>query len=223
VIIPRKQASLAFNGDTKSLDVVDHPSGWTTERILWIVSPRRLPGWSILFQSTHTREVTLKHLLLKLLLQRINKNEAQVLTMLVIALPEELYRIFELILSNQSKINEVRQKVLDLLSEYEFLGIRDPRREFLSFVPEMYIFKMWTLETRVPPKRYIGVGYNDHGTLSTALSWKDQQTDQGEVSTRLSVMHFSLRMIFADPLYRVPPSRGHIRLTSSRRAKQENQ
>jgi hypothetical protein len=215
LIIPRKQTSLAISGVTKSLTVVEHPSGWTTERILWIVTPLRLPGWSILFQSTHTRESTLKHLLLKLIFQRINKNEAQVLTMLVIALPQEQYEILELILSNQQKIQNVRERLLELLSQHEFLGIKDPRREFHSFVPEMYIFKMWTLETRVPPKRYIGVGYNDHGTLSTAPSWKDQQTDHGDVSPRLSVMLFSLRMIFDNPLYRVPPSRSSIRLKSS--------
>lgn len=218
MIIPRKQTSLAINGDTKSLKVVEHPSGWTTERILWIVTPLRLPGWSILFQSTHTRESTLKHLLLKLLLQRINKNESQVFTMLVVALPEEQYEILELILSNQSKIQKVLTRLLQLLVQYKFLGITDPEREFKSYVPEMFIFKMWTLETRVPPKRYIGVGYNDHGTLSTAPSWKDQQTDHGEVSPRLSVMLFSLRMIFNDPLYRIPPSGSHIRLTSSKQS-----
>jgi hypothetical protein len=218
LIIPRKQTSLAISGVTKSLTVVEHPSGWTTERILWIVTPRRLPGWSILFQSTHTRESTLKHLLLKLILQRINKNEAQVLTMLVVALPEEQYEILELILSNQQQIQNVQTRLLDLLSEYEFLGIKDPRREFHSYVPEMFIFKMWTLETRVPPKRYIGVGYNDHGTLSTAPSWKDQQTDHGDVSPRLSVMLFSLRMIFEYPLYRIPPSGSSIRLTSSKQS-----
>lgn len=140
--------------------------------------------------------------------------------MLVVALPEEQYEIVELILSNQSKIQKVQQRLLQLLVEYEFLGIKDPVREFLSYVPEMYVFKMWTLETRVPPKRYIGVGYNDHGTLSTAPSWKDQQTDHGDVSPRLSALSFSLKMIFDNPLYRIPPSGSSIRLTSSNRAKQ---
>jgi hypothetical protein len=70
----------------------------------------------------------------------------------------------------------------------------------------------------VPPKRYIGVGYNDHGTLSTAPSWKDQQTDHGDVTPRLAVMLFSLRMIFDDPLYRIPPSGSNIRLKSSKQS-----
>lgn len=218
MIIPKRKTLAAINGDTKSLAVVEHPSGWTTERILWIVTPLRLPGWSILFQSTHTRERTLRHLLLKLILQRINKNEAQVLTMLVVALPEEQYEILELILSNQSKIQNVQLRLLQLLVENEFLGIKDPVREFHSYVPELYVFKMWTLETRVPPKRYIGVGYNDHGTLSTAPSWKDQQTDHGEVSPRLSAMSFSLKMIFDNPLYRNPPSGGSVRLKSSKQS-----
>lgn len=196
--------------------MVEHPSGWTTERILWTVTPIRLPGWSIIFQSTHTRELTLRHLLLKLILQRINKNEAKVITMLVVAEPPETYEILLLILSNQQKIQNVRNALLQQLVEHQFLGITDPKRDFNSFCPEMFLFKMWTLETRIPPKRYIGVGYNDHGTLSTAPSWKDQLTDSAEEIPRLSVLHFSLSRIFELPLYRSPFHQGTIRLTSSK-------
>lgn len=196
--------------------MVEHPSGWTTERILWTQTPVRLPGWSIIFQSTHTREKTLRHLLLKLILERINKHEAIVLTNLVVAESEERYEILELILSNQNKIQNVRQKLLHQLSEHNFLGVSDPIRDYKSYRPEMFIFKMWTAETRIPPKRYVGVGYNDHGTLSTAPSWKDQLTDDGEEFPRLNVLHFSLKNIFDYPLYRSPLSRGTIRLTSTK-------
>jgi hypothetical protein len=196
--------------------VVDHPSEWTTERILWTVTPIRLPGWSVIYQSTHTREQTLKHLLLKLILQEINKNEAEVLTMLVVALHPSDYEIMLLILSNQNKIQGLRSVLQQWLDDYHFLGIVDSKREFKSFCPEMFIFKMWTLEARLPPKRYIGIGYNDHGTLSTAPSWKDQLTDDGEVTPELSVMRISLEQIFGLPLFRNSPSRGTVRLTSSR-------
>lgn len=216
MIIPKKETTLAVKGISKSLTVVEHPSGWSTERILWTVTPVRLPGWSIIFQSTHTRKLTLRHLLLKLILLRINKNEAVVLTNLVVALPQEDYEIFELILSNQNKIQELQKELLQLICEHNFLGITDPKRDYWSFCPEMFVFKMWTLQTMLPPKRYIGIGYNDHGTLSTAPSWKDQLTSDGEEIPRLSVLHFSLKQLFGLPLYRISSLRGTIRLTSSK-------
>lgn len=214
--IPKKEVELAINGISKSLTVVEHPSGWTTERILWTVTPVRLPGWSIIFQSTHTRELTLRHLLLKLIFDRINKNEAKVLTMLVVAEPPETYDILMLILSNQQRIINVREKLLQLMSSNQFLGITDPRRDYRSYSPQMFVFKMWTAETRIPPKRYIGIGYNDHGTLSTAPSWKDQLTDDGEETPRLCVLHYLLKQLFELPLYRSSSFRGAIRLTSSK-------
>jgi len=216
LIIPRKTASQVRNGITKSLVVVEHPNGWTTERILWTVTPIRLPGWSVIYQSTHTRELTLRHLLLKFLLMEINKNEAEVLTMLVVALPPSQYEIFLLILSNQTKIQMLRKEMEQWLRDYNFLGIEDPKREFKSFCPELFIFKMWTLAAKLPPKQYIGIGYNDHGHLATAPSWKDQLTDDGEVTPELSAMRLSLEKIFGLPLFRNSPSRGFVRLTSSR-------
>lgn len=151
-----------------------------------------------------------------MILQRINKNEAQVLTMLVVAETPNTYDCLELILLNQNKIIKVRENLLKLLVEHKFLGITDPWRNFNSYRPEMFIFKMWTQEARIPPKRYIGVGYNDHGTLSTAPSWKDQLTDDEDESPRLSVLHYSLKQIFELPLYRSTSFRGAIRLTSSK-------
>lgn len=138
------------------------------------------------------------------------------LTNLVVALPQEDYEIFELILSNQNKIQELQKELLQLICEHNFLGITDPKRDYWSFCPEMFVFKMWTLQTMLPPKRYIGIGYNDHGTLSTAPSWKDQLTSDGEEIPRLSVLHFSLKQLFGLPLYRISSLRGTIRLTSSK-------
>ena len=217
MIIPRRQAETAFSGISKFLTVVEQPSGWTTERILWSVTPVRLPGWSIIFQSTHTREQTLRHLLLKLILQRLNKNEVTVLSMLVVAETPKNYEVLLLILSNQQKILKFREPLLQLLAEHNFLGIASvPERGFRSYMPEMFIFKMWTLAAKLSPKRYIGIGYNDHGTLSTAPSWKDQLTDDEEETPRLSDLQFSLERLFGQPLFRNPPFKGYSRLTSSK-------
>jgi len=198
--------------------VVDHPSEWTTDRILWTITPIQLPGWSIIFQSTHTRKLTLRHLVLKFLLQRINKNESIVLTNLVIGLPEDEYEILILILSNQDKTQKHLKEILEQIVEHNFLGITDPYRDFKAFVPELHIFKIWTQRAMIAPKRYIGVGYNDHGTLSTAPSWKDQLTDHEDETPRLSVMHFSLKVIFGLDLYRNSPFKGSFRLTSSNKS-----
>lgn len=137
-------------------------------------------------------------------------------------LPDPEFEIFDKILSNLSRIQFCEKKILEQFIHHSFLGIVDPWREFRRFEPKMSIVKVWTEVAKLPPKRYIGVGYKDHGTLSTAPSWKDQQTEEDVANPRLSVLSFSLDRILGLPLYRTSSSSGeHVRLTSPRRAKQE--
>lgn len=220
MIIPRYKFQLALKGETKSLPEAAFPlSGESANKVLWIVTPRVLPGWTIVYRSTHSWKHTLRHLLLKFLFQELNKNEMVVIQMLAVKLTDEDYEILEMILSNHLSKKVLLARVLQLLSDYNYLETVQPAREFLSFEPRMEIQKVWTQEKRIPPKRYIGVGYNDHGTLSTAPSWKDQLSEDGEVSTRASLLKFHLKMIFDSSLYRISSQAGRIRLTSSKRAK----
>lgn len=221
MIIPKLALTLAINGDSRSLAVVDNPSGWATERILWIISPLRLPSWSIYFRSSHTRRLTLQHLLLKHLLEGLNKNERVVMLNLTVAQPDLEYDILEIILTNNFTKTSSKSAVLQELVQHNFLGITDPLRQYASFSPKMSIFKVWTEMKRIPPKQVIGVGYNDHGTLSSVPSWKDQMTDDGEEHSRLLVLAFSLRKILEiSPVSDSSFLRSNIRLTSSNRAKQ---
>lgn len=93
-----------------------------------------------------------------------------VIQMIAVKLTDEDYEILELILTNQSIIKQNLGRVLQLIVDHEYLELTDPWREFLSFEPKLEIQKVWTEVKRLPPERYIGVGYNDHGTLSTAPS-----------------------------------------------------
>jgi len=218
--IPKLTAALAFNGDFKSLPVAESPFGETAERVLWTVSPIRRPGWTILFISTKSRKLTLKHLLLKLLLEDLNKNEKHVLTHLLIDLPDEDYQIVEFILlaRNKDTFLDLRWKICEILSEHKFLEIEDPLRELRSYEPELTIQRVWTDRTQIAPKRYIGVGYNDHGTLSSSPSWKEQQTEDGEKPSRLGVLLFSIRSLLDSNLYRNSSFRGSFRLKSSKQS-----
>ena len=214
-------AGHAFNGDFKSLPVADSSSEETADkRILWVVSPARRPGWTIVFSSTYSRRKTLRHLVLKFLLQTLSHFERQVLTQLAIDLPEDEYEILEVILlaKNNNSLTLHRQKIIDLLIEYKFLEISDPRRELPSYEPELLIRRVWTEKTQLVPKRYIGIGYNDHGTLSSAPSWKEQQTEDGEKPTRLSALLFSIRSTIENNLYRNTSFRGFFRLKSSKKS-----
>lgn len=217
--IHKLHAGLAFNGDFKSLPVADSSNEETADRVLWIETPVRRPGWTIVFSSSFSKKKTLRHLVLKLLLQDLNKNEKHVFTQLIIQLPDDEFKILEIILltkNNNSLLNH-RQKFCDLLVEHKFLGIVDPYRELPSYEPELLIQKVWTEKTQLAPKRYIGIGYNDHGTLSSAPSWKEQQTEDGEKPTRLSALLFSMRSTI-DNLYRNTSFRGFFRLKSSKKS-----
>lgn len=136
-------------------------------------------------------------------------------------LPDPEFEIFDKILSNLSKIQLREREILEQFVHHSFLGIIDPWREFRRFEPKMSIVKVWTEAAKLLPKRYIGVGYKDHGTLSTAPSWKDQQTEEDVANPRLSVLSFSLDRILEIPLSRTSSSLGGlVRLMSPRRAKQ---
>lgn len=202
MIIPKKETTLAVNGLTKSLLVAELPIGESADRILWVITPLRLPGWSILFKCSHTKKMTIQHLVLKLLLQKINYNEKIVLLQLLVGLSEPEYEVIELILTNQDKISKLRSEVLQLLSFHGFLEIEDPVRQFPSFTPEVTIFKVWTQKAKIAPKRYIGVGYNDHGTLSSGPSWKEQLTTDGDDRPRLGVLLYSLKRLLETDLSR---------------------
>jgi hypothetical protein len=139
--------------------------------------------------------------------------------MLCVKLTDEDYEVIELIFSDHSKSKQNLARILYLVTEYNFLELRDPFREYWSFEPKMEIQKVWTDIQKIPPKRFIGVGYNDHGTLSTAPSWKDQLSDDGEVSHPANLLKFHLEYLLRSPLSRNSSSKGSFRLTSSKRAK----
>jgi len=181
VRIPKRTFRDAIKGEFKSLPVANLSLGGVlADRVLWVVSPRRLPGWVVSFRSSHNSRATLRHLLLKFLFQNLNRNEMVVCQMLAVKLPDEEYSILEKILSNPISMKNNLGRILTAMSDYNYLELRDPGRYFWSFEPSLVVEKHWFEEIRIPPKRYIGVGYNDKGTLSTALSWKEQLTEDGE-------------------------------------------
>jgi len=203
-----------MKGDIRSLPVASLTLGGVlADRVLWIqkVNPRSASGWFVSFRSSHSSRNTLRHLLLKFLFQELNKNEMVVIQMIAVRLPDEEYSILEKILSNPIKVKVHLDRVLRAISDYNYFELSDPGRYFWSFEPRMVVEKHWIEEKRIPPKRYIGVGYSDHGTLSTAPSWKEQLTEDGEMSSQaLQLNRFDF--LLSSILYPRSPSSKKVRL-----------
>lgn len=215
--IPKRTTALAFNGISKTLEVAEHPVGSSAGRILWLVSPLHLPGWSILFSSDKSKDLVLRHLVLKMLLKRLNKNEEVVFKCLLVGLPEPEYKILEGVFTSPKNSNLGPRVLLEFI-RHQFLGIVDPIRQLPSYEPQLVIQKIWTEKRRLPPERFIGVGYTDQGHLSTVPSWKDQIILNGEETPKLGVLLYSIKKILSWVPSRTPPSRETVRLKSSRKS-----
>jgi len=61
----------------------------------------------------------------------------------------------------------------------------NPERIVKSFNPGYTAFKEYITQ-RIEPKRFVGVGYKDQGSLSTAPSWKEQIVSDGEENLQKS-------------------------------------
>jgi len=65
----------------------------------------------------------------------------------------------------QSLYNRIKEQLLD-----------DTRRVYRSYTPK-WKYNQRFVPLKLPPKRFVGIGYSDHGTLGTGPSWQSQGVD----------------------------------------------
>ena len=146
-------------------------------RLLFSFPPPNLPGWLIFVSSTHHWKKTIQHLLLKRILFTLSKPEKQISRILIGERNSTfLYHFWKLLeeekFPKKSEENELFLHRCSVLYP-DFLPM-DYWRFLKSFDPGLIPTKVWIEKTKLPPKRYIGVGYNDQGHLSDSPSWQSQ-------------------------------------------------
>lgn len=146
-----------------------------TQNILLVITPQRLPGWSIIATSSHSRRKTLWWLIARCLFQNASPQEKDVLRLLTVGDPEVVHEIVDYATSTVP--GRQRVHTANLLS-IEFPQCTE--RFLCSFQPSLRVRRLWTEVKKLPPKRFVGVGYNDHGSLSSTPSWKEQMLSDPE-------------------------------------------
>lgn len=172
-----------------------------SERILGRVTPPTIPGVGILLHLTHTKEKVAQHLIAKwLVFGFLRKNERFVSQLLSVDLPIAMSEIQRFILSNEIRRSADRRALHRELLEFDpTLTPKSPKTYLFTFEPELLIHTVYVDKKRFPPKRFVGVGYTDQGTLSTGPAWQDQvrwDIEEECLVDELKILlsHFSLQL-----------------------------
>ena len=192
----QRKPSLFFAG-SMNLRTTDPPEVVRGRCVLSLYRHHKNPDWWFILRGSHRPEEIVAWYLAKTLLQnRMREEDHQVGIYLVSGIElafqglRKIQRTF-VGLSKSENVHPSSHKVLPLpllvLSE----------RISLSFRPEYYPYRHFSPQ-KLPPKRIIGVGYKDHGNLSTSPSWRDQvltdvenpaQEIDGILGNLLSLLH----------------------------------
>jgi len=166
---------------------------------LLIIDSHQRPSWTVRFQLSHSRGDVTRWLVLKTIHQILGKEERVILGILgSIGSPSWFALITWL---NQNLIqpgvhlNHDGQSLLyKILKKNPNLSYhKDLARFFNSFQPELRINRVWQEKKRFPPKRFIGVGHNDQGALSSSPKWEMVNSEEEFISSSLDEMINSLR------------------------------
>jgi hypothetical protein len=202
--ISRKNFSQLMDGSLTSLPTSDSLSKGVGERTLIVEYPPKTPeGLGIQIVSSTTREKLFKHLLAKWCCKGfLRKSEKLIGAMLILVLRTENQIILDWIISHPIKKEKDRFDLWKELLPFVSHLPESPLSYLNAFEPEVFILKKWYHKTRIPAKRYIGIGYSDHGTLSTTLAWQEQMVG-GEQEEVPSV---EVKLILHDFYERTSPS-----------------
>lgn len=176
--------------DKKSLPERSLPSSdHLRNHLLILVTPYEPQGWNIFLTSSATRGNFKGWLLTKALLMDLSSTEKFLLEYLTAGDESWIHFLVDKSLDFSIKrIHKIR------LLEYLYLQDDIPgrhrfsRRFLSSFQPSLEIFKVWMEKKRIPAKRFVGIGYLDHGSLGSGPSWKEQmleERDQPDIAGRV--------------------------------------
>jgi hypothetical protein len=160
---------------------------WPVEKRLLSLIPHQIPAWRIEVRLSHNKDKTLKWLVCKFLKQDLSFGEREVIKIIAAQSNDLIFTFLTFLLKNYEKFD--RKAMLQvLITNLDFP--RDPGSYLASFIPSLYIVKLWTSPKFLPDKRFIGVGYKDKGTLSTTPSWKEQITSMDEKESIHEILLF---------------------------------
>lgn len=161
-----------------------------TQNILLVITPNVLPGRSIISTSSHSRRKTIWWMIARHLFQEASPKEKLILKYLTVGDPEFVHKIVDFSISTVSC--KTRSKAANLL---EVLFPELSERFLASFTPTIQTFTVWTEVKKLPAKRFIGIGYKDHGSLASSPSWKSQMLESPEESSITERVEFFLSLV----------------------------
>lgn len=160
------------------------------------------PQWEVYLLGSHTRRNNIFWLLSKLSLG-MQLNEAERLVGFSL-LATDLEGTLFLDLLERRRNSEVPGSVLFVQNHLTIPFLVQCSRRIGGYRPSVIYSKRWN-PVRLPPKKVIGLGYNDHGTLGSGPSWKDQiLTDEEE--TPLAEDNFLLELKSLIEVYPISPA-----------------
>lgn len=183
-IVSSKQWDSALSGETKSLAETLPPlRGDKDPRKLLTLYPRQLPGWVVEVTSTHSLRKTIQWLMLRMIL--FPETERRATDLLKILVSNQDSPTLQLLTKILFRIQVWPVFERELI--YHKIILLQPdalppsgRRYISSFRPRIILTRWWADKQRLRSKRYVGIGYNDHGSLGTGPSWKAQMLSEGE-------------------------------------------
>lgn len=196
-----RNLSLFFEG-SKFLRTTDPPEAVRGRWTIGLYRHHRDSDWWFLLKSTHRSEDVVAWYLAKQLLERRMGREDELVGKYLVVEEEMLYRL-------QYQV----QHHVELIKGLDRIQSTTPHflpldlwilceRIVSSYHPRFFAYRHWSPQ-KLPPVRYIGVGYKDHGSISTAPSWKDQmltdeEDQQSEIGGNLGALQ-SLLLLLPDP------------------------
>jgi hypothetical protein len=182
-ILQSKHWDQALRGETKFLRELPPPSGDGNPRSIISLYPKTSEGWVVELRSSHTFRKTIQWLILYFLLApSVEKRVGDVLKILGASGSESLFQLTKLCFELRKKDEKTRRKYLHRIS-FGQPGVLPPdgERYLHSFRLRMSLSRWWKSKQRLPPKRYVGIGYTDQGSLGSGPSWKAQVTSDEDV------------------------------------------
>lgn len=156
------------------------------------------PHWEVTIVSSHNSVQTFLWLVARRTLERLSREESLLLALLG-AEYDEMHQSLSLL--EKTKNTFLSSPATRGAKKEIFHSTRQLLQRILcGYEPEWYVRKKW-VEKRFPPKRTVGVGYNDKGSLSSRPSWKDQiiWTEEENLPAKIEEIHtLMIQLSFLD-------------------------
>lgn len=164
-----------------SLQTTDPPMRVRGRYSLGLYRKHDNPVWWFILRGSHRPEETICWILAKQLLRQRVSQEHLLLLDYLGSSSDDTSQLIQRVRRLSSQVT-IWDSNLDPDPENRERNVHAYcRRIVRSFRPEMFSYRHWSPQ-KLPQKRYIGIGYRDHGHLSDAPAWQDQLVNADEES-----------------------------------------